>query len=252
VASSDYKSGRCLPPHSVVLVRAPAHLLTLLPLPPPPAPPLRSVVQWGPRTMSLSRSEEMHRLTENVYKVSLQRRAESAPVALKPEQDSPCGRMAGALWGLSAPALECRRGEPALAAHRWPRPPSVPRLAAERAAPPAWGGAPTPTALLGPRAPSVHPPWRRGGLSHAGPGELSDPLRTAADRSEAGGGVGAAGCRGPLPCARLARRHRGALPGAVMPAFGHFLLNRLSLYTTPRVLMDVAQGGRSSAGSLDR
>uniref|UniRef100_A0A8C0ZPR6 IMD domain-containing protein n=1 Tax=Castor canadensis TaxID=51338 RepID=A0A8C0ZPR6_CASCN len=55
--------------------------------------------------MSLSRSEEMHRLTENVYKVSLQRRAESAPVALKPEQDSPCGRMAGTIMEQFNPSL---------------------------------------------------------------------------------------------------------------------------------------------------
>ncbi|EHB09318.1 Brain-specific angiogenesis inhibitor 1-associated protein 2 [Heterocephalus glaber] len=36
--------------------------------PPPPVSPLWSVVQPGRKTMSLSRSEEMHRLTENVYK----------------------------------------------------------------------------------------------------------------------------------------------------------------------------------------
>lgn len=67
-----------------------------------------------------------------------------------------------------------------------------------------------------------------GGTSRAGPGLLCELAWSAAPRSEGNKERGRrGGCRLPLavalrPCACLARWHRGALLGAVMPASGHF------------------------------
>lgn len=108
-----------------------------------------------------------------------------------------------------------------------------------------------------PRAPSVRlsAPASGGTELYGGLGcspSWPGPLHPGVRGTRSGGGVEVAGCRGRSPCACLARWHCGALLGAVMPASGHFLLNRLSLSTTPlRVLMDVAQSGRSSADRLD-
>lgn len=141
--------------------------------------------------------------------------------------------------------------------HRWPRPPRVLTPAAARAVPEhEWTPPPRRHCSAPARSlsTSVCPGIRRDravrglGCSASWPG----PLHPGVRGTRSGGGVEVAGCRWRSPCACLARWHRGALLGAVMPASGHFLLNRLSLSTTPlRVLMDVAQSGRSSADRLD-
>lgn len=117
--------------------------------------------------------------------------------------------------------------------------------------------APTPTALLSPRALSQYVclPRHPEGPSCAGPGLLCELAWSAAPRSEGNKERGRrGGCRLPLAVALR-------LLGAVAPwgssrrcyaSLWALLLNRLSLSTTPlRVLMDVAQSGRSSADRLD-
>lgn len=194
--------------------------------------------------MSLSRSEEMHRLTENVYKVSFQRGSESS-LGLQAR----AGRA-------SAPGLRVWWADLRLVTGGRARPGS---LRPPRPAPsPSMSRRPHPDGSAQPlRAPSVRlsAPASGGtelygdlGCSASWPG----PLHPGVKGTGSGGGVEVAGCRGRSPCACLARWYGGALLGAVMPASGHFLLNRLSLSTTPlRVLMDVAQSGRSSADRLD-
>lgn len=142
--------------------------------------------------------------------------------------------------------------------HRWPRPPRVLTPAAARAVPehewappPRRRSAPA-RSLSTPVCPGVRRDRAVRGLGCALPPSLSAALHPGVRGTGSGGGVGVADCSGRSPCACLARWHGRALLGAVMPASGHFLLNRLSLSTTPlRVLMDVARSGRSSAGRLD-
>lgn len=187
--------------------------------------------------MSLSRSEEMHRLTENVYKVSFSEAPSVPPVCFRPEQGTGPGT-AGML------------GRPSVG-HRWPRPPRVLMPAAARAVPEhEWTSPPRRRCSVPTRCLSVR---RDGAVLGLGcSATRSGPLHSGVRGTASGGGVDVAGCRGRAPCACLARWHRGALPGAVMPASGHFFLNRLSLSTTPsRLLMFVAQSGRSSADRLD-
>lgn len=121
--------------------------------------------------------------------------------------------------------------------HRWPRPPRVrgPRRPGPR--PRARVDAPTPTAPLSPRA--LAPSARQCVLASGGTEMCGAwagvraglvrciPLHPGVRGTRSGGGVEVAGCRGRSPYACLAGWHRGALLGAVMPASGHFLLNRL-------------------------
>lgn len=110
--------------------------------------------------MSLSRSEEMHRLTENVYKVSFQCGPECAPESSGPSRTPAPGlRVGWAIFGWSQVAAPAQGP----CARRGPRSPRA-RV-----------GAPTPTAL-GPRA-RVLPryaclPRRPEGPSGAKPGLL--------------------------------------------------------------------------------
>lgn len=88
--------------------------------------------------MSLSRSEEMHRLTENVYKVSFQRGPECAPESSGPSWP-PAGRLPDC--GCGGPIFGCSQvAAPAQGpyARRGPRGPGA-RV-----------GAPTPTAPTAP------------------------------------------------------------------------------------------------------
>lgn len=192
--------------------------------------------------MSLSRSEEMHRLTENVYKVSFQRGPECAPESSGPSRAPAPGLR---VWWADLWLVTGGRARPG--SLRPPRP----------AQSPSTSGRPHPDGAQPPRAPSARPSaLASGGTERCGAWavlcHLVCPLHPEVRGTGSGGGVGVADCSGRSPCACLARWHCRALLGAVMPASGHFLLNRLSLSTTPlRVLMDVARSGRSSAGRLD-
>lgn len=148
--------------------------------------------------MSLSRSEEMHRLTENVYKVSFQSGSES-PLGLQARAghrlpDCGCSGPIFRWSQVAAPAQGpyARRG------------PRRPRARVDT---------PTPTAPLSPRALPQYAclSWRPEGPRCVGPGLLLDLAWSAASRSEGNKERGRrGGCR--LPRAVALR-----LLGAVAP-----------------------------------
>lgn len=109
----------------------------------------------GPKTMSLSRSEEMHRLTENVYKVSPSDRLTSS-LWLGSRPGGPGAQRPGPSRGLPVRPLGAGVVSPAPASHRWPPPPD-PLRPSRPTSPLVLAGAPTPTAPLGPRAPPCVP-----------------------------------------------------------------------------------------------
>lgn len=195
--------------------------------------------------MSLSRSEEMHRLTENVYKVSFQRGPECAPESSGPSwAPAPGLRVWRAdLWLWSQVAA------PAQGPYAPPRP----------APSPSTSGRPPPRRLSQP--PRALPSVRlsapaSGGTERCGPGLLCHPVWSAAARSE---GNRERGRRGGC---RLQRSVALRLLGAVAPWGSSrrcyaslWALSPQQAFPFPQLLygalMDVAQSGRSSAGRLD-
>lgn len=150
--------------------------------------------------MSLTRSEEMHRLTENVYKVSFQRGSECAPRSSGPSRSSASGLR---VWWADLRLVTGGRTLPG--SLRLPRPAWSPSTSGR----PHPDGAAQTRALPQYACRSQHPE----GPSSAGPGLLCDLVWSAALQSEGTGERGRCGLLQAAAVGRPALACRGGTVG---------------------------------------